>query len=264
MAAVMPPGLPRLTDLEFVNLLREWEITSLVEQRRDLFAGKDLLEIGSGGGAQLRVLQTVCRTAVGIENEYRMDRLAQIIDYDGRHIPFPDHAFDVLFSSHVLEHIADQEGFHREMHRVLRPHGVGVHIVPSAAWRFWASVSHYPGVAQKAIRKLVRASAIANHAPAPSQVARNAGSRWKARLSYGLIQRRHGEHGTWFTEHFLFQRQAWQMRLEANGWKLLCVEPFGVVMTGNYLLNERLSFPARRRLARLMGVSSFLFVTTPL
>jgi SAM-dependent methyltransferase len=221
-----------MTDLEFVNALREWEMARLLDKHRSLFAGKDLLEIGSGADAQLRTLRQICRSAVGIESFYRDDRLTEVVDYDGCHIPFADASFDVLFSSHTLEHISQQAVLHEEMHRVLRPKGIAVHIVPSASWRIRASVGHYP----RLIKLLAKSRPEQSQAPTSSSNSGSAnGGRWRSRLSYALIQRRHGEHGTWFSEHLLFRKSAWRSRLEA-----------------------------RRRLAALVGASSFLLVTEPL
>lgn len=58
---------------------------------------------------------------------------------------FADGTFDVVFSSHVLEHIGDPASLLKEMHRVLRPGGAVVSVVPtqfaSLTWRmqnrFW-------------------------------------------------------------------------------------------------------------------------------
>jgi SAM-dependent methyltransferase len=49
-------------------------------------------------------------------------------------IPWPDASFDVLYSHHVLEHVADYAQALAEMHRVLAPGGVMVHLFPSR-WR---------------------------------------------------------------------------------------------------------------------------------
>lgn len=52
---------------------------------------------------------------------------------------FPDNTFDVVFSSHVLEHIIDPYTLIIEMRRVLRPGGLHVSVLPSQfsspSWR---------------------------------------------------------------------------------------------------------------------------------
>lgn len=245
-----------MTDLEFVNALRELEIQSLIGRHRALFAGKDLLEIGSGAGAQLRVLKTVCKSAVGIESGFRDDRLTDILDYDGQHIKFPDSSFDVIYSSHVLEHIPNQKQIHSEMRRVLRPGGICVHAVPSGAWRIWASILHYPAMSWKAIRRLRRGSPV----PAAAETVTAHGVP-RSRYYYALRPRAHGDLCAWLPEHYAFSKRAWTKRLESHGWRVLSAEPVGLFMSGLYLFNERLSWPMRRMLARIAGSSGLLFIT---
>jgi SAM-dependent methyltransferase len=56
------------------------------------------------------------------------------VDLAHYRIPWSDASFDVLYSHHVLEHVADYRQALGEMHRVLRPGGVMVHLFPSR-WR---------------------------------------------------------------------------------------------------------------------------------
>jgi SAM-dependent methyltransferase len=44
---------------------------------------------------------------------------------------FPDNWFDIVFNSHVIEHIADPCGLLREMSRILRPGGALVTVLPT-------------------------------------------------------------------------------------------------------------------------------------
>jgi SAM-dependent methyltransferase len=44
--------------------------------------------------------------------------------------PFPDGSFDVVFSSNAIEHVADHQGYLREVRRVLAPGGVLLLITP--------------------------------------------------------------------------------------------------------------------------------------
>src|SRR5438067_10380137 len=113
-----------MTVLNYVNALRAEEIRRVLGRHRGLFEDRDLLEIGSGTGAQLRLLAGVCRSAVGIEienSEYAPHRQVKIYEYEGRWVPFPDASFDIVFSSNVIEHIRDEATVHSEMQRVLRP-----------------------------------------------------------------------------------------------------------------------------------------------
>lgn len=47
-------------------------------------------------------------------------------------IDYPDESFDVIYCSHVLEHVVDDTRAMRELHRVLRPGGTAVIQVPVA------------------------------------------------------------------------------------------------------------------------------------
>lgn len=51
---------------------------------------------------------------------------------DGRHLPFPDGAFDRIIASEVLEHVPDDLAVLAELHRVLRPGGRLAATVPAA------------------------------------------------------------------------------------------------------------------------------------
>jgi hypothetical protein len=45
-------------------------------------------------------------------------------------IPYPDNAFNVIYCSHVLEHIPNDRQAMRELYRVLKPNGVALFMVP--------------------------------------------------------------------------------------------------------------------------------------
>ncbi len=46
-------------------------------------------------------------------------------------LPFEDEQFDLIISEQVLEHVMDQVGMLRELHRVMRPGGVALHFFPA-------------------------------------------------------------------------------------------------------------------------------------
>ena len=49
---------------------------------------------------------------------------------DLRSLPFRSEAYDFVFASHVLEHIADDQKAIKEIRRILRPNGLAIPPVP--------------------------------------------------------------------------------------------------------------------------------------
>jgi SAM-dependent methyltransferase len=252
-----------MINVEYANLLRIEEIKRVLVRHGSLFAGKDLLEIGSGTGVQLRLLAQVCKSAAGIElpdSAYRRERQGHIIEYDGQRIPFPDGSFDVVFSSNVIEHIKDEKSIHAEIRRVLRPAGVALHVVPTSNWRLWTSVIHYAALPRNVGWKLKRASQAVNGHGVP---AFNHQIGWGQRLLNALVAPRHGEFGNRLSEYLLFRPAAWRRRFEAHGWQVEAVDPLGLAYSGYSLFATRLSISARTWSARIIGSSTVLFVLRP-
>lgn len=252
-----------MPSIQFVNSVRSREIDLILSRHHDLFAGKSVLELGSGGGAQLLAMRRVCSSAVGIDVAVCSDVLTEVSPYDGRHIPFPDSSFDLIFSSHVIEHIKHETEIHSEMHRILRPSGLCMHVVPSAFWRFLSFSLHYPALAKKAFMKLRRVQDNEPEGNNSNGASASQPNRWRSRLSYAFLPQRHGEFGNWLTEPLHFRQASWRKRFKLHGWRVLSVEPFGVLNSGHYLLKERLSFAARCRVARILGAGAFLFILAP-
>ena len=84
--------------------------------------GPAILDIGYRGG--IAGALPLCSDAIGIELDYP--------GYDGLHLPFPDDSQDVVHSSHVLEHVADDAATLREWWRVIRTGGYLITFVPHA------------------------------------------------------------------------------------------------------------------------------------
>src|ERR1700686_2804952 len=61
-----------------------------------------VLELGAGTGQQSRERAARGFVAEAVEvpdSNYAGDRLFRVTEYDGRHIPFPDRSFDIVYSS---------------------------------------------------------------------------------------------------------------------------------------------------------------------
>ena len=100
-----------------------------VQNLRTLMRGTpvdSVLEVGCGTGA---VLAEVARRSVGKQHtgidmadpHMHMDSGAaalQMLPYDGAAIPFPPDSFDLVYASHVVEHVPDPRGLLAEIFRV--------------------------------------------------------------------------------------------------------------------------------------------------
>ena len=112
--------------LAHFETIRQEEIDRvMLSQYGILFKNKDVLEIGSGNGIQLREIAKVAKSITGLElkeGAYVRDGQFNIVEYDGEHIPFPDASFDVVTSLDTLEHIpnANRPRFLEEVQRVAR------------------------------------------------------------------------------------------------------------------------------------------------
>jgi SAM-dependent methyltransferase len=241
-------------DIEWINALRRAEIEEVLDRLPEL-AG-DLLEIGGGSGQQALLLSERGFRVTSIDlasSEYRAGRVFPVQDYDGRHIPFPDASFDVIFSSNTLEHIAHLDDFEGEMLRVLRSSGRAVHILPTEHWRLWTWVTHYPGVVNW-LWRLRRRGERAMTGPDRPGVSRG------SLLRKGLVPPRHGERGNTLTEYRYFRRRWWSTHFERCGWRIVKSFDLGLFYTGYMLAHHRLPLTARRRLARLLGAACRCFV----
>lgn len=251
-------------DLDFVRTLRQAEVAlALREIAARKPAGSSIVEIGGGGGWQARMLADAGYAVRAFDlagSEYASHRVFPIEDYDGHRIPAPDAAFDVVFSSNVLEHIPHLEAFQAELHRVLKPDGIAVHLLPTATWRLWTSLSHYPWLVEAGVR--VVGARLGGGGSVDTQVVeRAAGRRSLGQLiSLVLLSPRHGETGNVVSEVWHFSRHRWTPTFEAAGWRVLKHGSNGLFYTGYSVLGPRLGLAARRGLSRLLGASCHLYV----
>jgi ubiquinone/menaquinone biosynthesis C-methylase UbiE len=217
-----------------------------------------LLEIGSGTGYQLELLQSIFPNAKGLDlpNSNLKDmRVREIIEYNGMDIPFEDESVDFIFSSNTLEHIPDLDAFEKEVFRVLKKDGKCIHIVPTATWRFWATTVHYIAL-PKTIFEYFKRQQNDNQ---------NSGTVSEKKTKFQLLMNLffsglHGERGNRFTEIFYMRVKWWQSHFEANNWEIESDFPTGVFYTGHHLFSTSLSIETRAKLSKFLGSACRTFI----
>jgi SAM-dependent methyltransferase len=120
-------------------------------------SGRRVLDVGCGVGMYTAAFLRETPHVFGIEVECERalearERAAGVVQAVGERLPFPDAAFDVVFSHEVLEHVADDRACVAEMVRVTRPGGRIVVFVPNRRYPFethgvfWRGRYHFGNV----------------------------------------------------------------------------------------------------------------------
>ena len=236
----------RRTELE---LVAEW-----------LEPGKHVLELGAGSGYQASLLAARgCNvTALDVPDRTRHARAYYPVqDYDGCTIPLPDESVAVVFSSHVLEHVDPLAPLLAETLRVMKPTGVAVHIVPSATWRIWTSLAHYPFVLKTLLFGRA-ADSLVNVASTQDAIDRHGVLRAIYKTAVHPLAP-HGSNSNAVVEVRAFSKARWMTVFASNGFAVVSVVPSKLFYTGYGVLSGA-SLGQRRRLSGLLGSASRAFV----
>ncbi len=208
---------------QHLESIRQYELN---EVSRYLPPTGRLLEIGAGAGWQAKTLQENGYDVSGIDiatSNYRADMIWPVTEYDGYRIPFEDATFDIVFSSNVLEHIPHVVEFQKEIHRVLKPGGRAIHLMPSGTWRCWTNLTHLA-------------------------------KRWN-------WPDKHGELATnCLSEIGDFSRRWWRRMFEQTGWSVEQATSNQLFYTGHSIMDSRLPMGMRHLMSYGMGGSCHLFV----
>lgn len=250
---------PRKSHLTFLEKVRACELDAA---SRYLPASEAhgiscrLLEIGAGTGVQAQRLSELGYAVSALEvhgSSYRNVRCVDIVEYDGINIPFPDRSYDVVFSSHVLEHVLHLDELLGEMHRVLSDGGTCIHVVPTPSCRAWSLLAHYIWLAKRVIQKMtsVRGSDTEDGPRTPNTL-----DAWL----WTVFPPRHGERGNTVTEIYYYSRRFWRKKFEKNNFNVIHIDSNDFFYSMSNALGSVVSMKKRRFLARFFGSGCNIYV----
>jgi SAM-dependent methyltransferase len=215
-----------------------------------------VLDFGSGAGYQALRLRELGFTVDAVDLEVPPRAVKPVFavrSYDGRVLPFPDAHFDAVMSSNVLEHVRELPLTLSELARVLKPGGVGLHVMPSSTWRLWTTLAEFIAAPRNMLRALTS-----------KPYGQWAGlTRWQWVVAWSvrpLLFRPHGEYSCALWELWTFSRRAWLRRFSASSFDVARVVPLRLWYTGEILLGPRISMAWRTRLASWLGSSTILYI----
>lgn len=236
-----------------------------IERLKSYFKpGSIVLEIGAGAGWQSRYLSELGVRVIAVDvasTNYDFRGNWNVILYDGYRLPVANHSIDIVFSSNVLEHIAHVEAFQAEIHRVIKPEGLAIHLMPSTSWRFWTSLGKYVDSFTRLSRKF-QSRTFSSYNTVETKTTKLLGPQIsiKERFSNLFVPETHGEIGNFITELYFFSCQRWLKLFKATGWRIETVTPNGLFYTGYDLMGDNLSFPVREKLSYILGCACWVYV----
>ena len=239
--------------ISYINQLRQAELEAVLPE---IPPATYILEIGAGSGQQARLLQErgyQIRALDLARSRYAKYRIFPVEEYDGTTIPCPDASVDVVYSSHFYQYLSTSAPLTGEIRRVVKADGYVVHVLPTASCRFWTMLTSWPS--------LIEYLAIAIGQTLTKREGRR--RRWYEALRAGYIALRQPALSPvphTICELWTLRSARWRKRFIQEGFEVVSTKPLGLFYTGCMLTGPRLSLPARRRIARVLGSSSQLYV----
>lgn len=125
-------------------------------QNRFFESSGKLLDVGCGNGATLKNFAKFGHEIYGIDlrNEQTIENFKEC-NLEEEKIPYPTDFFDYVYSKSVIEHVFNTTNFLSEIHRVLKPNGKAIILVPD--WKsqidhYWDDYTHVKPFTRKSLR----------------------------------------------------------------------------------------------------------------
>lgn len=253
---------PDTTHLRVLQAIREQELRFAMKHfpaKPSSRAACKVLEIGAGTGHQAKQISDFGYEVTAIDltsSYYRPLRVFDVTDYDGKVIPAHDSAFDVVFSSNVLEHVADIDGFLEEARRVMAKGGIAVNILPTGSCRLWSIPAHYIWL----VKRIFAALKVVKHATNEKVPAKPHAPATLTEWLGILFPLRHGERGNTLTEIYYFSQHWWTRKFCSHGFKVVKAEPNRLFYTMANSMTDSIRLDTRSKLSRILGSACTIYV----
>lgn len=130
------------TNSDWLHYLRKVELDCIIKRLPEKKEIK-ILEIGGGDGYQAKYLADKGYDIISIDNYPKKPQIFEVQKKSVSKLDFPEEYFDVIISSHVLQHIKEIDLAFHEMKKVLKKNGIMIHIVPTSYWTIITGFLHY-------------------------------------------------------------------------------------------------------------------------
>ena len=222
------------------------------------------LEVGAGDGFQSRLLVNYLEKLV--VTEYSKERLEQIpdekIEYyicDAENLDdkLAFSSFDMIFSSHLLEHLPHAERFIQSCHRLIAEDGLIIHVVPSNWYAFFRLLFWYPAIIIRFKKKRRRKKSF-NLMSKPESIADNNQKmehKTRIKLFEYLFPRPHGISNNILGEYFSMRRKAWTKLFKENGLGVI------TIMNGSCFSGYGFGYEKSKKLLSRLGIAcEYIFI----
>jgi SAM-dependent methyltransferase len=218
------------------------------------------LEIGAGDGFQSRLL--VKHLNKLIVSEYSAERLIQIpdnkIEYfigDAENLEahIKEREFDLIFSSHLLEHLPNANKTLNSCRDLISDDGYIIHVVPSKWYAFFRLLFWYPALCVRIFRKMNnKPLSVKLFEKTDSVVHNNLKREYKPRIKLFnfLFPRPHGISSGIFSEYISMKKKTWTKLMKANDLKII------EILNGSVYSGYGFGLTNSKKLLSKLGVAS--------